>query len=69
MRQKAHIRHIKSVGWAYSWKFVRFLVRLPSSDFVVQIRHALQKKKMALRTMMTKTGPTVTMRTATGLQM
>jgi hypothetical protein len=67
MRPTAHVRPKIRARRAYRSKFVRFLVALPSSDLVVRMRHALQKKKMALRIMMTKSGPTVKMRIATSL--
>jgi hypothetical protein len=67
MRPTAHVRPIISARRAYRWKFVWVLVALLSSDLVVRIRHALQKKKTALKTMMTNRGPTMKTRSAIGL--
>jgi hypothetical protein len=69
MRPTDHVRPIISARRAYRWKFVRFVVALPSSDLVVRMRHALQRKKIAFRTMMTNSGPTVKIRSATALLM
>jgi len=65
MRPTAHVRPIISARRAYRWKFVWVVLALHSSDLVVRIRHALQTKKTALRTMMRNSGPTVKMRSAT----
>ena len=64
-RPTAHVRPIISARRAYRWKFVWVVVALYSSDLVVRMRHALQKKRTLLRTMMTSRGPTVKMRSAT----
>ena len=68
MRPTAQVRPIISARRAYRRKFVLVVgTALRSSDLVVRMRHALQKKKTALRIMMTKRGPTVKMRSAIAL--
>jgi hypothetical protein len=69
MRPTAHVSPMISARRAYRWKSVTFVVASPSPDLMVRMRHALQKKKVALRTMVIKRGTTVKMRRALALLM